>query len=72
MMMNKDGNKEVTRMVVNGTQDDNTQVIDLVKNRLISTNLVNRNEEGKVTIEAMIDSLKKAYEDNRRILMLDI
>lgn len=72
LMMNRDGNKEVTRMVVNGTQDDNTQVIDLVKNRLISTASVKRNEAGKVTIEAMIDSLKKAYDDNRRILMLDI
>ncbi|MBS6420376.1 hypothetical protein ACR76K_07490 [Enterococcus gallinarum] len=72
MKMNKDGNKEVTRMLVNGTQDDDTQVIDLVKNRLISTNDVRRNEAGKVTIEAMIESIKAAYSDNRRILMLDI
>ena len=45
---------------------------DLVKNRLISTNDVRRNEAGKVTIEAMIESIKAAYSDNRRILMLDI
>lgn len=72
LMMNKDGNKKVTRMLVNGTQDDDTQVIDLVKNRLISTNNVKRDGEGKITIEAMIDSLKIAYQDNRKILMLDI
>lgn len=72
MMMNKDGNKEVTRMLINGTEDEETQVIDLVKNRLISQVDVKRNGEGKITINAMIDSLKEAYANNRKILMLDI
>jgi len=72
LMMNKDSNKSVTRMLINGTQGEETQVIDLIKNRLISQAKVVRNQEGKITIATMIDSLKEAYNDNRKILMLDI
>lgn len=71
--MNNDGNKEVTKMVVNGKNGEDFQVIDLVNDKLIFKDTkVERNTEGKVTITSMIKSIKKAYDSNKTILALDL
>lgn len=63
---------ETKKLKIQGSHGGDEQVIDLISNRLFYIdNQVNLNENGKLTINAMINSIKRAYVDNLRIIELD-
>lgn len=69
----KDETKEVKKMIVKGENDGHEQIIDLIANRLIYIDdEVELNINNKLTINAMIKSIKKAYRDNLKIIEKDI
>lgn len=65
--------KEANKFVVIGENSGNEQIIDLISNRLIYFDKnVELNDNNKLTIDSMINSIKKAYRDNKSIIYLDI
>lgn len=65
-------NGETKKLKISGMNDGHEQVIDLISNRLFYVdNEVELNENGKLTVNSMMNSIKKAYLANLRIIQLD-
>jgi len=65
-------NGETKKLKITGTHDGQEQVIDLISNRLFYVdNEVDLNENGKLTVNSMLHSIKKAYLANLKIIQLD-
>lgn len=62
---NKNSGYELKKMLIKGENGDDDQIIDLISNRLIFVdNQVELNNNGKLLINSMIKSIKKAYSNN--------
>ncbi|MEB8091822.1 hypothetical protein [Mammaliicoccus lentus] len=71
--LKKSRKKEAKKFVVIGENDGQEQIIDLITNRMIYYDKdVELNENNKLTIDSMFNSIKKAYCDNKSVIYLDI
>lgn len=60
-------NSEISKFKVIGADDGDTQVIDLISRRVTDEARIGL-EDGKVTIEAMMEAVTKIYEENKKEL----
>ena len=60
-------NSEISKFKVIGADDGDTQVIDLISRRVTDEARIGL-EDGKVTIEAMMEAVTKVYEENKKEL----